>query len=105
MPVEPTPTGWDLEPAPDEHPHDLWVVGADLEPGTVLAGYRLGLFPMHLPNPDLGRLGDASRLVVTPGARRLPARRRGLRERCAALADATRSRIDSSFRRGDGWLR
>ena len=46
MPQAPSPTAWRLEPPPDDHPHDLWAVGADLEPGTLLAAYRLGLFPM-----------------------------------------------------------
>lgn len=54
MPVEPPTTAWQLEPAPDDHPHDLWAIGADLEPGTVVAGYRQGLFPMRIPEP----LGD-----------------------------------------------
>lgn len=31
---------------PPEDAEDLVAVGADLEPGTVLAAYRLGLFPM-----------------------------------------------------------
>ncbi|MBS46013.1 MAG: leucyl/phenylalanyl-tRNA--protein transferase [Nocardioides sp.] len=66
-PVEPPPSAWvfgdldleaplDLAP-PDgddgdegeddeQHPDDLVGVGADLEPGTVLAAYRRGLFPM-----------------------------------------------------------
>ncbi len=46
MEREPSPTSWHLRPAPDDHPHDLWAAGADLEPGTLLAAYRLGLFPM-----------------------------------------------------------
>jgi len=46
MPPEPPPTTWTLERPPDEHPHDVWAVGADLEPGTLLAAYRLGVFPM-----------------------------------------------------------
>ena len=32
--------------SPPHHADDLVAVGADLEPGTVLAAYRLGLFPM-----------------------------------------------------------
>jgi leucyl/phenylalanyl-tRNA--protein transferase len=31
-------------------PDDVVAVGADLEPGTLLAAYRQGLFPMHLPD-------------------------------------------------------
>ena len=46
MPSEPPPTTWTLERPPADHPHDVWALGADLEPGTLLAAYRLGLFPM-----------------------------------------------------------
>ncbi|MDE9366411.1 leucyl/phenylalanyl-tRNA--protein transferase [Luteipulveratus sp. YIM 133132] len=48
MPVEPPPTTWDLGSARMDVPDDLIAVGADLEPGTVLSAYRLGLFPMGL---------------------------------------------------------
>ena len=46
MPVEPPPTPWQLEAHLTEPGEDLVGVGADLEPGTILAAYRLGLFPM-----------------------------------------------------------
>jgi leucyl/phenylalanyl-tRNA---protein transferase len=36
---------------------DLLAVGADLEPGTLLAAYRTGLFPMHVEPWDERRLG------------------------------------------------
>lgn len=46
MPTEPPETGWDFpESLPDEW-GDVVGVGADLEPGTLLAAYRRGLFPM-----------------------------------------------------------
>lgn len=45
MPVEPPPTPWAFPPA-DSSDGDLVAVGADLAPGTVLAAYRRGLFPM-----------------------------------------------------------
>ena len=48
MPVESETTPWQLHAAPDDHPDDLWAVGADLQPGTLLAAYRLGLFPKPL---------------------------------------------------------
>src|SRR5207344_3285088 len=48
MPSEPPPTSWQLDRPPDDHAHDVWAVGADLEPGTLLAAYRLGLFPMKV---------------------------------------------------------
>ena len=43
---EPAPTGWDFPPADSAGPQDVVAAGADLEPGTVLAAYRAGLFPM-----------------------------------------------------------
>jgi leucyl/phenylalanyl-tRNA--protein transferase len=46
MPLKPPPTNWALPRPPDDHPQDAWAVGADLEPGTLLAAYRAGLFPM-----------------------------------------------------------
>ena len=59
-PREPPPTPWLLEAPPDDHPDDLWAVGADLEPGTLLAAYRLGLFPMPV-GPRLGWFSPARR--------------------------------------------
>ncbi|MBA2773525.1 MAG: leucyl/phenylalanyl-tRNA--protein transferase [Nocardioidaceae bacterium] len=47
MPAEPPPTSW-VFPDPSEVDDDLVAVGADLEPATVLAAYRSGLFPMPL---------------------------------------------------------
>ena len=45
-PVEPPPTSWHF-PSVDAADEDGLVgVGADLEPGTLLAAYRSGLFPM-----------------------------------------------------------
>jgi leucyl/phenylalanyl-tRNA--protein transferase len=46
-PSEPPMTGW-IFPDPMEADEDIVAVGADLEPGTVLAAYRLGLFPMPM---------------------------------------------------------
>jgi leucyl/phenylalanyl-tRNA--protein transferase len=44
---EPGPTSWVLpDPATAEPGVELVGVGADLEPGTLLAAYRCGLFPM-----------------------------------------------------------
>jgi leucyl/phenylalanyl-tRNA---protein transferase len=63
MAREPEPTTWELQAAPDDHPGDLWAVGADLEPGTLLAAYRLGLFPMPLRG-SIGWFSPAHRAVV-----------------------------------------
>ena len=46
MPIEPPPTPWAFPPADRADEHGVVGVGADLEPGTLLAAYRAGLFPM-----------------------------------------------------------
>lgn len=46
MPVEPEPSGWRFPDPEDAGSEDLVGVGADLEPGTILAAYRGGIFPM-----------------------------------------------------------
>ena len=48
MPVEPPPTSWLLPAADAADETEIVGVGADLEPGTVLAAYRGGLFPMRV---------------------------------------------------------
>lgn len=57
-PVEPPPTPWELpsraQLAALGSDDDLVAFGADLEPGTLLAAYRRGLFPM--PEPARPRL-------------------------------------------------
>jgi leucyl/phenylalanyl-tRNA--protein transferase len=62
-PVEPPPTRWSLAAAPDDHPDDLWALGGDLEPGTLLAAYRLGLFPMRAGG-EIGWWSPAERGVI-----------------------------------------
>ena len=49
VPVDLPPTAWDLpDPARAPAGEDLIAVGADLEPSTVIAAYRRGLFPMEV---------------------------------------------------------
>lgn len=45
VPVEPPPSVWGFRD-PTRQPGDVVGVGADLEPGTLLAAYRRGIFPM-----------------------------------------------------------
>jgi leucyl/phenylalanyl-tRNA--protein transferase len=51
-PVEPAPSRWALGVEGAQPGEDLVGVGADLEPGTLLAAYRLGLFPMPGEGPE-----------------------------------------------------
>ena len=48
MPIEPPPTSWLLPAADSADETEIAGVGADLEPGTLLAAYRSGLFPMRV---------------------------------------------------------
>ena len=48
MPIEPPPTEWALPDPLTADADGVCGVGADLRPGTLLAAYRRGLFPMHL---------------------------------------------------------
>lgn len=104
MPTEPPPSPWRL--LPPDGADDLVGLGADLAPGTVLAAYRLGLFPM----PIEGQLGWWS--PVRRGVLPLS----GLRV-SRSLRQATRKydvRVDTAFdvvidrcadpRRPDGWI-
>jgi leucyl/phenylalanyl-tRNA--protein transferase len=46
VPAEPPPTRWAFPAAADADDNGVVGMGADLEPGTLLAAYRVGLFPM-----------------------------------------------------------
>jgi leucyl/phenylalanyl-tRNA--protein transferase len=45
-PIEPPPSRWTMPTDTPIDGSDIVAVGADLEPGTLLAAYRIGLFPM-----------------------------------------------------------
>jgi leucyl/phenylalanyl-tRNA--protein transferase len=51
VPAEPPPTPWEF-PHAGSGDGDLVAVGADLAPGTILAAYRRGLFPMPVDSPS-----------------------------------------------------
>lgn len=82
----PDPSAWPIEPAPTAYRfaesvaelgpgHDEIVgVGADLEPGTLLAAYRAGLFPMGIGQHGAGPLAwwfPDPRGVLLPGMLRV----------------------------------
>ena len=54
MAVEPPVTGW-VFPSAEAADDDVIAFGADLEPGTLLAAYRQGLFPMRVDVSIPGR--------------------------------------------------
>lgn len=110
MPVEPPPTLWEFPSPARFHPDDdLVATGADLEPGTLLAAYRQGLFPMPVGGGrapmawfcpvrrGVLRLGDlhVSRSLAK-SARRFEVR---VDTACAAVIDAC-----ADPRRPSGWI-
>lgn len=92
-PAEPPATSWLLDTARAEPGDDLVAAGADLEPGTLLAAYRLGLFPMGLGAHGTGAVGWWSpdpRGVIPAGALTV---RRSLRK----ALDRFEVRVDTAF--------
>lgn len=54
MPIDPGPSAWRFpDPLLAEPDQEVIAIGADLQPATVLAAYRRGLFPMHLATGEL----------------------------------------------------
>lgn len=47
-PIEPPPSRWSMPTEGPTDDSDIVAVGADLEPGTLIAAYRSGLFPMPI---------------------------------------------------------
>ena len=108
MAIEPPPTAWNLpDPALAEPLTDVVAIGADLSAPTVLAAYRLGLFPMHLDSGELAWWSPDPRGVLPlDGLKVSRSLRASIRrldvtvDRC--FADVMRACADS--RRDHGWI-
>jgi len=93
MPVEPPPTPWTFPPARQADDVGVVGVGADLEPGTLLAAYRRGMFPMPIRggrrlawwSPDPRGILPLDGLLVS----------RSLRQSCRHFE----TRVDTAFER------
>jgi leucyl/phenylalanyl-tRNA---protein transferase len=79
VPVEPESNRWVLPSPKRPLLGDVVGIGADLEPGTLLAAYRVGMFPMRLDghsgplgwwSPDPRGVLPLDRLVVSRSLRR-----------------------------------
>jgi len=62
--TEPPPTPWEFPPLDAGDDSDLIGIGADLEPGTLLAAYRAGIFPMPLRRGVLGWWSPEPRAIL-----------------------------------------
>ncbi len=102
------PSAWDL-PDPVNAPagEDLVAVGADLAPGTLIAAYSRGLFPMYVESDILGWWSPDPRGVLPLDALRVT---RSLRSSCRrfdvtidrAFEDTMRACADPA--RDSGWI-
>lgn len=108
MPTEPLATPWLFPDPEDSGADDVVAIGADLEPGTLLAAYRAGLFPMPAEGIDaMVWWSPDPRGVLALDALRVSS---SLRRSCARYE----IRIDSAFpevldacadpRRPRGWI-
>ncbi len=64
MPIEPQPNRWQLPDARCADESGLCGIGADLAPGTLLAAYRQGIFPMPVRKKTLGWWSPDPRGVI-----------------------------------------
>lgn len=107
LPVTPSPTRWQL-PDPRRADRDGIVAhGADLEPGTLLAAYRAGLFPMPGPRRrPLWFSPDPRAIIPLDGLRISRSLRRSMRryrvERDTAFTAVMGQCADP--RRPAGWI-
>lgn len=108
MPIEPPPSRWEFPPASSAGAEDVVGQGADLDPGTLLAAYRRGIFPMPVRrrgpmvwwSPAMRGILPLDQLRVT----------RSLRKSCkryeirvdSAFSEVIRACADPS--RPDGWI-
>ena len=89
--MEPPPSRWELPSASTADESGIVGIGADLEPGTVLAAYRHGLFPMPLRRPrSLAWWSPDPRGVLPLDGLRVP---RSLRKSCVRYE----VRVDTAF--------
>jgi leucyl/phenylalanyl-tRNA--protein transferase len=108
MPIEPPPSSWLLpDPGLGEPGYDVVAVGADLDPSTVLAAYRQGLFPMHLETGELAWWSPDPRGVLPLGGLRVTRSLAASARRFditidRAFTDVMRACADA--RRDHGWI-
>jgi leucyl/phenylalanyl-tRNA---protein transferase len=108
VPVEPPSTSWAFPPVADADESGLVGVGGDLEPGTILAAYRSGLFPM--PLGGRGPVGwwspDPRAILPLDGLRVSRSLRRSLRRYEVRVDTACADVIDACAdpRRPHGWI-
>jgi leucyl/phenylalanyl-tRNA---protein transferase len=101
MPVEPPPTGFVFPPPASADERGRVAVGGDLEPGTLLAAYRSGLFPMRQLTGELTWWSPDPRGVLTAATLRVaPSLRRSRRRFEIRVDTAFEAVIEACTNRG-----
>jgi leucyl/phenylalanyl-tRNA--protein transferase len=108
VPTEPPPTSWGFPDPATADEHGVVGLGADLEPGTLLAAYRGGLFPMplHRGGPMAWWSPDPRGILPLDGLRVSRSLRRSCR-RYEIRVDTDFERVVegcASPRRPGGWI-
>jgi leucyl/phenylalanyl-tRNA--protein transferase len=106
-PIEPPPTRWGMPDPAGADETGVAGVGADLEPGTLLAAYRAGLFPMHVQGELLAWWSPDPRGVIPlDGLRVSRSLRRSLGRFRPSLDRAFDDVVEAcaSQRRPHGWI-
>ena len=108
MAIEPPPTPWHLpDPALAESGTDAVAIGADLSASTVLAAYRLGMFPMHLETGELAWWSPDPRGVLPLDALRVSRSLRASTLRFEVTVDTAFTQVMRACaddRRDHGWI-
>jgi leucyl/phenylalanyl-tRNA---protein transferase len=107
VPIEPLRSAWTFPPPDSADRHGVVGVGADLEPGTLLAAYRAGMFPMPAGRRRVAWWSPDPRGVIPLDGLRVS---RSLRKACRRYE----VRVDTAFaevvaacadpRRPNGWI-
>ena len=107
MPIEPPPSAWQFPPVESADEHGLIGVGADLAPGTLLAAYRQGIFPMPIGRRRLGWFSPDPRGVIPlDGLRASRSLRKHVRDFEIRTDTSFRAVIEAcgDERRPNGWI-
>jgi leucyl/phenylalanyl-tRNA---protein transferase len=108
VPVEPPPSPWRFPDPLAAGSGDVVALGADLAPGTLVAAYRAGIFPM--PIREIGEIGwwspDPRGVIPLDGLRVTASLRRSARRFEVRVDTAFSSVIDACAdpRRPNGWI-
>jgi len=108
MGTEPPESPWRFPPAGAAGDSDVVAVGADLEPGTLLAAYRAGIFPMPLRELDaMAWWSPDPRGILPPARLRVTDSLRRSRKRFEVRVDTAFSEVLAACgdsRRPGGWI-